>query len=78
MAERAIVLMETGYNLNLLHEELMTACPGKLCHCYVHVDCRDQLTAHKLISFPHFPSPDVRISNNQTHDTLDIELSGVR
>ena len=34
----------------------MTPCPGKLCHCYVLVDC--QGSTHKLISFPHFPSPD--------------------
>ena len=71
MAERAIVLMETGYNLNLLHEELMTACPGKLCHCYVHDDCQD--SAHKLISFFHFPSSSVRISNNQTQETSNYQ-----
>ena len=46
----------SGYNLNLLQGELMTPCPGKLCHCYVLVDC--QGSTHKLISFPHFPSPD--------------------
>ena len=34
-----IVSSVAWYNLNLLRGEVMTACHGKPCHCYVLVDC---------------------------------------